>query len=128
MATTKNYLKLNDIDCYKKAFHLSNYIWDLVFEKWGNFERRTVGEQIVRAMDSISANIAEGFGRHYKKDKIRFYRIARGSLKECFDWTEKAKVRMLISEEDYKFIFSELNALPMQINILIKNTNANLKE
>ena len=58
----KTYLKLNDIDAYKISFHLSNYVWDIVI-RWNEFARDTVGEQIVTAADSISANIAEGFGR-----------------------------------------------------------------
>jgi len=59
----KKYLKLNDIDAYKIAFNLSNYIWDLVV-KWDRLGLDTVGKQFVRSVDSISANIAEGFGRY----------------------------------------------------------------
>lgn len=128
MAEEKKYLKLNDIECYKTAFHLSNYVWDIIYLKWDVFAKRTIGEQFMDAVDSISANIAEGFGRHFKKDKINFYRFARGSLKECLDWNEKAKARKLLSEEQYQFIFSKLDKLPLQINSLIKYTNSKLKE
>jgi len=38
--------------------------------------RKTVGEQFVDAVDSISANIAEGFGRYHKKIKLNFTAIA----------------------------------------------------
>ncbi len=92
MEGEKKYLKLNDIEAYKISFHLSNYIWDVVL-KWDYFGKKTIGAQFVDAIDSISANIAEGFGRHFKKDKVNFYRYSKGSLKECFDWNEKAKVR-----------------------------------
>jgi four helix bundle protein len=60
------YLKLNDIGAYKSSFHLSNYVWDLVIG-WDSFAQNTVGSQFVRATDSISANIAEGFGGWGKK-------------------------------------------------------------
>ncbi len=120
-----NYLKLNDIECYRIAFHLSNYIWSLVI-KWEWFSKRTIGAQFAEAADSISANIAEGFGRHYKKDKIKFYSYSKGSLKESFDWNEKSKVRKLITAEEYDYIFSELNKLPKSINSLIKFTNEKL--
>ena len=69
--STVNYLKLNDITAYKNAFELSNYIWDII-ERWDYFPKETVGKQFVRAADSISSNIAEGFGRYGKKDKIKF--------------------------------------------------------
>jgi four helix bundle protein len=122
----KKYLKLNDIEAYKIAFHLSNYVWDVVFVKWDVFTKKTIGAQFVNAVDSISANVAEGFGRHFKKDKVNFYRYSKGSLKESFDWNEKAKVRGLLTEEEYKYIFSELDKLPKALNSLIKYTNEKL--
>ena len=86
MEDEKNYLKLNDLEAYKIAFHLSNYIWEIVNPEWDFFAKKTIGVQMVNAVDSISANIAEGFGRYFKKDKINFYRYSKGSLKESFDW------------------------------------------
>ena len=121
----EKYLKLNDVDAYKIAFHLSNYVWNVVI-KWEHFPRRTVGEQFVEATDSISANIAEGFGRYFKKDKVKFYFYSAGSVKECFDWNEKSKLRLLLSKEEYLHIFEELQKLPEAINRLIKYTNLKL--
>lgn len=122
----KKYLKLNDLECYKIAFHLSNYVWNVVI-KFELFEKRTIGEQFVRAVDSISANIAEGFGRYYKKDKIKFYRYSQGSLSESLDWNQKAKVRNIVSDEDYNYIFCELQKMPKALNSLILYTNQKLK-
>src|SRR3989338_7788961 len=90
--TPKRYLQLNDIDAYKIAFHLSNEVWDIVL-KWDYFAKDTIGKQFMRSIDSISANIAEGFGRYTKKEKIQFYRYSYGSLKESLDWNEKARKR-----------------------------------
>ena len=94
--------------------------------KWDWFAKSTIGTQYARAVDSISANIAEGFGRYAKKDKIHFYRYAYGSLKESLDWNEKAKVRNLMTNEDYNRIFKELQLLPQEINQLIQYTNEKL--
>jgi len=122
----KKYLKLNDIESYKIAFKLSNYVWDVVL-KWDYFSKDTVGKQFVRAIDSISANIAEGFGRYSKKDKVKFFRYSFGSLYESLDWNEKSHLRNLLSEEHYTYIFSELIKLPKSINSLILYTNQKLK-
>ena len=122
----KKYLKLNDIECYRIAFHLSNYVWDVVI-KWEWFAKKTVGSQYAEAVDSISANIAEGFGRHFKKDKVNFYRYSKGSLKESYDCTQKSKVRELLTKEEYDHIFNELEKLPLSLNHLIKYTNEKLK-
>ena len=59
---TKKYLKLNDVKSYRIFFHLSNHLWNIIL-KWDWFAKKTVGTQFVRAMDGISATIAEGFGR-----------------------------------------------------------------
>jgi len=121
-----NYLKLNDITAYKIAFELSNYIWDII-EKWDYFAKDTVGKQFVRATDSISSNIAEGFGRYGKKDKVKFYRYSMGSLKETLDWNEKSKKRNLIKNEEYDKILNTLQLLPKEIYALINYTNEKLK-
>lgn len=123
----KKYLKLNDIDAYKIAFNLSNYVWDLIV-KLDRFSKDTLGIQFVRAVDSISANIAEGFGRYSKKDKVKFFRIGFGSMYESLDWNEKALMRKLISKTDYDYIYSELQKLPKLIHQLIKFTNSKLSE
>ena len=121
----KEFLQLNDVQPYKTALKLSNYVWEIVI-RWDYFAKDTVGKQFVKAVDSISANIAEGFGRYFKKDKINFYRYSNGSVKESFDWNEKAKVRNLINKDEYQHIFGELQKLPKEINQLVKITNTKL--
>lgn len=121
----KKYLELNDLNAYRIAFHLSNTVWAVVL-KWDYFAKDTVGKQFVRAVDSISANLAEGFGRYGKKDKINFYRYSYGSIKEALDWNEKAKARKILTEEEYQHIFQVLQSLPREVNSLIKFTNEKL--
>ncbi|MBI2621394.1 MAG: four helix bundle protein [Candidatus Levybacteria bacterium] len=123
----RKYLQLNDIDCYKRALNLSNYIWDIVIA-WDYFAKNSVGIQFVTAIDSISANIAEGFGRFGKKDKVRFYYFSLGSVKEGFDWNEKSRIRKLLIQAQYEHILEELQELPKEIHQLIKFTNIKLKE
>ena len=122
----KKFLRLADVECYVISFGLSNRVWGMV-TTWSGLAQRTVGEQYIRAVDSVSANIAEGFGRYGKKDKIRFYRMARASLFECLDWNEKAKIRHLLNNEQYNDLFADLKRLPKSINSLIKFTNDKLQ-
>ena len=121
----KRYLKLNDLNAYKIAFNLSNYVWGIVIE-WDWFAKKHVGTQFIEAMDSISANLAGGVGRYHKKDKIKFYRYSQGSIKECFNRNEKSKVRKLLNEELYHNILKELKKLPQVINHSIQFTNQKL--
>jgi len=122
----KKYLELSDISAYNKAFSFANYIWDIVI-KWDYFKKDTIGKQFVRAADSVSANIAEGFGRYSKKDKIRFYRISLGSLQECKDWINKSCERRLIEKDLLSKISNDLKELEIEIYHLIKYTNEKLK-
>jgi len=121
----KRYLKLGDIGAYKVSFYLSNYVWNLIVN-WDYLSKDTVGKQFIRAIDSVSANIAEGFGRNGKNDKIKFYYYSFGSLNESLDWNQKSLIRGLITQEQYKHIFGELQKLPREINYLIKFTREKL--
>ena len=123
----KKYLKLNDIVAYKRAFGLSNYVWNIVIA-WDWFAKKTIGVQFVTAIDSNSANLAEGFGRYGKKDKIKFYYYSFGSVKESLDWNEKSRIRKLLTKNQYDHILEELIELPKEIHHLIKFTNEKLQQ
>jgi four helix bundle protein len=81
---------------------------------------------LVRCIDSIPANIAEGFGRYHKKDKQKFFYNARGSVYEAVFWLEKAKIRLLIDRREYTILKQILVNLPKEINWLIKITEEKL--
>lgn len=122
----RNYLKLNQIEAYNISIDMSNFIWNIVI-KWDSFAKDTVGKQFIRASDSISSNIAEGFGRYHKKDKIKHYYYSKGSVLETVDWNEKSLIRNLITDKEHNEILKQLKSLPKSINSLIKFTNDNLK-
>lgn len=119
------YLSIENLSAYRKAYELSNIIWKMTLP-WNYFAKDTVGKQFVRAADSIAANIAEGFGRYTKKDKIHFYRYSYGSIQETIDWNKKARARSLLSEEQYNLIDKMLKDLPRELHQLIAFTDAKL--
>jgi four helix bundle protein len=79
---------------YRLSEKLADALWDIVM-RWSYFERDTIG--LVRAADSIGANIAEGIGRGRFLDNRRFVRIARGSLNETKHWLRRAHKRGLLT-------------------------------
>lgn len=95
---------------------------------WDWLAKRTIGVQWINAIDSISANIAEGFGRYTRLDKVHFYRISFGSVTESLDWLQKAKTRQLINQAQYDTILKELQVLPKELHQLINYTKDKLKE
>ncbi|MBL7159452.1 four helix bundle protein [Candidatus Microgenomates bacterium] len=118
--------KLEDINAYRIASELSDYVWEIV-SQWPWFAKKTLGTQFVDAADSIAANIAEGYGRYHKKDKVKFYYNSRASVFESAHWCKKAFKRKLISVEEEKHILSGLRELPKEINTIIKLTMEKLK-
>jgi four helix bundle protein len=83
---------------YRSARSLADELHSLAVQ-WPAFERDSVGLQMLRAADSVSANIAEAGGRWTAKDKRHFLRIARGSLAETEHWVDCARGRGLIDLE-----------------------------
>ena len=79
------------------AEELADLVWDAAIT-WEQFPKNTVGHQLVRAADSVGANIAEGYGRASPVDHQRFIRIARGSLYEVRHFLRRADQRKLLSK------------------------------
>jgi|SRR6516165_2435730 four helix bundle protein len=85
-----------NLKVYQMAELLADKIWKIVC-KWDSFARDTIGKQLVRGVDSIGANIAEGSGRGTFRDNRRFVLIARGSLFETRHWLRRAFARELLT-------------------------------
>jgi four helix bundle protein len=83
-----------DLVVYRRAARLADEVHRCVHQ-WPEFDRRTVGIQVVRAADSVAANIAEACARIGKVDQRRMFRIARGSAFETEQWLERAHARGL---------------------------------
>lgn len=121
-----HYLKLEEVTAYRISSELADYVWNIV-SKWEWFPKQTLGTQFSRAIDSIAGNIAEGFGRFHKKDKIKFYYNARASAYESAHWCKKADKRKLLTTDENNHIMEELRKLPKEINHLIQYTDEKLK-
>jgi four helix bundle protein len=87
-----------NLKVYQMSEVLSDNIWQIVI-KWDSFSRDTIGKQVVRAADSIGANIAEGTGKGSFQDNRRFVKVARGSLYETRHWLRRAYKRNLLTDE-----------------------------
>jgi four helix bundle protein len=108
-------------EIYLLSMAFSQRIWDLV-DVWSRFSHDTVGKQLVRSADSVSANLKEGRGRYHFKDRNLFNMYSRGSLFETQCWIEKAYTRKLLSKQDYAELCRMHDVLHLEINKMIKNT------
>ena len=113
-------MKFEDLEVYKLSMDLSDKVWNLVI-KWDYFQKDTLGKQWVRAADSVSANISEGFGRNNFRDQRNFYYFSRGSLCESKTWLDKAKRRNLIDDEVFNQLTTDYNQLGIKLNNFINS-------
>jgi four helix bundle protein len=113
-----------------KVYRLSEELADLVWKiaiKWNYFPRDTVGKQLVRAADSVGANIAEGTGRGTYKDNRRFVRTARGSLYETQHWLRRSYRRELLTSEEVTKLKKIIDNLAPMLNSYLKSIGASRK-
>ena len=99
---------------------MAERIWNIVIE-WDYFTKDTIGKQLVRASDSIAANLSEGFGRYHYKENKNFSYYSRGSLYETKTWLTKAHNRKLISSENFQIFSHEIENIGIRLNNYIKS-------
>ena len=114
------YMKLDDLEIYQLSMDLGEKVWAIVIQ-WQYFEKNNIGSQLVRACDSIAANISEGWGRRTYRENRNFLHIARGSLFETKTWITKAVKRKLLDEDLFKTLANDLNVLGIKLNRFINS-------
>jgi len=108
-------MKLEDFSVYNLAMDLGEVVY-LEVIKWNYFNKDTVGKQLVRAVDSIAANLSEGMGRFHYKERKNFSYYSRGSLYETKTWLTKALNRKLIKEEIVEKMLQDLEIIGIKLN------------
>jgi four helix bundle protein len=116
-----------DLRIVEQAENLCDAIWDEV-TRWDYFAKDTVGKQIVKAADSIGANIVEACGRHHQRDVINFLYFSRGSLNETRFWLRRASKRRLLTKEGYGQFLSILDNPAPQLNSFISKKRSCQKQ
>lgn len=92
-----------------------------VVETWDWFKKKTIGFQWVESSDSIAANIAEGVGRYFFKEKLVFMSYSRGSLLESKTWLQKSFNRKWVDKSKYDEIMHDLKGCHFLLNQYIKS-------
>jgi len=91
-----------------------------MIKTWLLFEVDTVGKQLVRCVDSIGANIAEGGHRQSDMDGLRFFVIARASGEEACYWLERIRLRCMEPETKIADLEKRLRTGLGRLEALIK--------
>jgi four helix bundle protein len=95
MATLNSF---EDLECWKEAVALRKKIKEIV-KAFPSDEKYRLTDQLIRASRSVTANIAEGFGRYHYLDNSKFCRNSQSSLNEILDHLLVAYEENYITEE-----------------------------
>jgi four helix bundle protein len=79
-------------------------------EKW------VLAQQLRRSVQSIPANIAEGHGRYYYQESVRFCYMARGSMHETLSHLTLAHELGYLPQDLYASLIEEINELQRMLN------------
>lgn len=115
------------LDAWIKAVELCKEIYALTKE-FPTSEQFGLTNQIRRASVSIPSNIAEGYGRQYKKETLQFLHVAKGSMNELetqlilaceLDFLEKTKMELAINnlETTRRFLIGFMTYLENNSNL-----------
>lgn len=113
-------MKLEELQVDQLSMDLGDKIREIVIN-WNYFLKDTIGKQLVRAADSVSANLSEGFGRYFYKENKQFCYYSRGSLFETKTWLTKAKNRKLISANQFEIFSKDIDLIGKKLNSYIKS-------
>jgi four helix bundle protein len=91
--------RFEDLDCWKACRELRVFVAREIVPRLPPEERYRLGDQLIRAARSTTANIAEGFGPRHYLDNAKFIRNSLGSQHECLDH--------LITGNDEGLVFDE---------------------
>ncbi len=105
---------------WQKAQDLAVIVYGLT-KSFPPSEKFALTDQVQRAASSVSANIAEGFGRRTINDKVHFYTIAYGSLLETKNFVYLANRLNYISSEAVPEIINLATDCQKLINALISS-------
>ena len=107
---------LETLETWKKSKEFSLRIYREELPLLPSEEKWNLNQQIRRSSLSIPANIAEGYGRFYYQDNIRFCYIARGSLEETLSHLVIAREMEFIPKALFESLAQEGEKLTQLIN------------
>jgi len=122
MDKKSQYLELKDLEVYVVSRKYSSFAWN-IYSRLNWQQKKIIGDQFIRSTDSISANIAEGYGRFHYLDKNKFYYNARGSLLESRHWAGLMLERLIITKEEFSVVIRYFIDISKMLNKLIKSQN-----
>jgi four helix bundle protein len=122
---------LETLQVWQRSLEFAKFTCKSVLPQLPSQEKWALMEQMRRSVQSIPANIAEGYGRYYFQESVRFCYIARGSLEETYSHLALAYRLEYLSDETYKSLAAEIQELRRMLNgyiIFLKESKRGIGE
>ena len=119
------YKTYKELDVWKKARAFVKEIY-VITKDFPNEEKYGLMSQMRRCAVSIPSNIAEGYGRQFKKETVQFLHISRGSLYELETQMYIAYDLSFISEEKLNILIADLEECRRLLSGLINYFEKNI--
>lgn len=107
-----------DLEIYIESLKIAKDVY-MITKSFPKDETYGMRDQIRRAVASVGANIAEGFGRFHFKDKLVFFYNARGSLYETMHFVELAHEVGYIGGSERENLTERLDRISVRLNNFI---------
>lgn len=107
---------LDSLEVWQVARKFAVFMCSDVLPKLPPEEKWSLTTQMRRSVQSIPSNIAEGFGRYYYQEEVRFCYIARGSLEEMYSQLCIARDLGYIDDEVFVQVVENINKLRRMLN------------
>ena len=107
---------IESLKVWQKAMELAVKICRELVPEFPKVEDWALSSQLRRSAQSISANIAEGYGRFYYQENIRFCYIARGSLEETLSHLIMAHKLGYLSQGELQSYQQEIDEIRRMLN------------
>lgn len=125
---SKNFISLKNLEVYQLSRKLSSAAWE-IFCRMDLMDKKHIGDQFLRSVDSKGANVAEGYGRYHYLDKVNFYYNSRASHSEAFvHWLELLFEREKITRPEFESISNTALKLQIKLNNFITSTVKNARK
>ncbi len=116
-------LAFTDLIVWQESHKLVLFIYKIT-KKFPREELFGLTSQMRRAAVSITSNIAEGFTRRGKKEKLQFYTFAKGSLVELESQLLVARDISYFDNRDFENIHIQIVSVHRLLNAFIYKTNS----
>ena len=124
MEANKKFIPLQELEVYRMTRRLSSMAW-VIYQRLAFQQRKVWGDQMLESVDSVGANVAEGYARFHFSEKARFYYISRASLSEGVDhWIDLGFERGVVFDQEFGQINKIKSDIQVRLNNMIKSTYA----